>query len=250
MSDDRISRDELRRDIHREYRYFYSIGGGLVLIAIGVWLGALIFRTGYYTNVYTELLSVIATIVVLDRLNDWRDMRRLRGRLQREASSRDNSTALNAVDWLRAEGWLTCDDNECLLARKKMARANLENAYLYGANLERVNFYKTNLSKADLSMSNLYRAYLHRANLSNASVYGTDFRGTVLWMCNLRNVKHIDQAQFDEGTVLPDARPLYDAEGNIQYDAYHRVLFDRHWTPETDMTRYTNPAHRDYWSIE
>lgn len=245
-----ITQDNRTDTIHRQYAYFYNIGGGLVLILIGIWIGSLIFNAGYFTNVYTEALSVIATIVVLDRLSDWRDVRRLKGRLMREACSRDNSTALNAIDWLRSEKWLTVSDDETLMSCQKMARANLESAYLYEANLERVNFYKANLTKADLSKANLQDAYLHRANLANTSAYGTDFRGTVLWMSNLRNVKHIEKAIFDINTVLPDARPIRNADGQVVYDEQGHVLFDKYWTADTDMTRYTNPAHRDYWSVE
>jgi hypothetical protein len=24
-------------------------------------------------------------------------------------------------------------------------------------------------------------------------------------------------------------------------------VFDKYWTPQIDMTRYTNPEHRDFW---
>jgi len=28
------------------------------------------------------------------------------------------------------------------------------------------------------------------------------------------------------------------------------IQFDKYWTPETDMTRYTNPEHPDFWQPE
>lgn len=244
------AQDDERREIYRRYAPLYNIGGGLALILIGVWIGSLIFGSGYFTNVYTEALSVIATIAVLNRLSDWREMRQRKARLCREAYSRDNSTALNAIDWLRAEEWLCLEHAEHLLAGIKMSRANLENAYLYGADLHAVNFYKATLAKADLSQSDMGETYLHRANLSHASMFGTDLRGAVLWNANLRQVKHLDKATFDETTVLPDARPLQDDEGNTRYDDAGRVIFNKHWSPNIDMRRYTDPQHPDYWSVD
>ncbi|MEM9951763.1 MAG: pentapeptide repeat-containing protein [Chloroflexota bacterium] len=239
-------RDDIQ-SIHQQYLPFYNIGGGLALILIGIWIGSLIFTSGYFTNVYTEALSVIATIVVLDRLNDWREERRLKARLRREATSRDNSTALNAIDWLRAENWLTLDNREHLLREQKLSRANLQDAYLYQADLENCNFYKSTLRDADISKANLRGAYLHNANLANASAFGTDFRGACLWYANMRNMRHLDKAIFDETTILPDSRPLYDENGEVMTDDNELILFDFYWTPEIDMSRYTNPEHRDFW---
>ena len=111
------------RTIHHRFAQVYKIGGGLFLVLIGVWIGSLLFTEGYATNIYTEMLSIFVTILVLDRLNEWRNTQQLKRQLTREASSRDNSTALNAVDWLRAEKWLTIDDDSPLLMRAKLSRA-------------------------------------------------------------------------------------------------------------------------------
>jgi len=46
--------------------------------------------------------------------------------------------------------------------------------------------------------------------------------------CCLINTR-IEGAQFDEDTILPDGT---------------------HWTPETDMTRFTNPKNPDFWRLE
>jgi len=43
--------------------------------------------------------------------------------------------------------------------------------------------------------------------------------------------------------VLPDAQPIgKDNEGNPIYDKY--------WTPDTDMQRYTDPDHPEFWEPE
>jgi hypothetical protein len=66
MADD-FRRQELR-EIRQEYKSFYQLMGGLVLVLIGIWLGANIFAddAGYGTNLYTELISVAVTVFVLD----------------------------------------------------------------------------------------------------------------------------------------------------------------------------------------
>ena len=48
---------------------------------------------------------------------------------------------------------------------------------------------------------------------------------------------------FDERTVLPDAE-------HTGYDANYNRVYDKYWTPDTDMTRYTDPNHVDYWQPE
>lgn len=235
------------RTIHRRFAEFYKIGGGILLVLIGIWIGSFLFGDGYATNVYTEMLSIFVTILVLDRLNEWRNTQQLKRRLTREASSRDNSTALNAVDWLRAECWLTIYDDHQLLCQTKLSRAYLENAYLYQANLENCNMYKANLNYADLSKANMRDAFLHRATLDNTSLYNTDFRRAVLWNASLRGAKYIETARFDEQTALPDAMPAKDENGRNMMNEYGHFVYDRYWTPHTDMSRYTDPTHPEFW---
>jgi len=236
--------------MHKRYTQFYKIGGGLVLVLVGVWIGSLLFSDDYATNIYTEMLSIFVTILVLDRLNEWRNTQQLKKQLIREASSRDNSTALNAVDWLRAEKWLTIDDDSPLLMGAKLSRASLENAYLYEANLKNTNLYKCNLAHADLSKANMVDTFLHRAVLDYTSLFNTNFCHAALGNVSLRGAKYIETAHFDEHTILPDALPIKDDEGkNIQNEVGHYV-YDKYWTPDTDMTRYTDPTHPDFWQPE
>ncbi len=238
------------RTIHRRFSQFYRIGGGLLLVLIGVWIGSLLFSDGYATNIYTEMLSIFVTILVLDRLNEWRNTQQLKKQLIREASSRDNSTALNAVDWLRSEKWLTVNDESPLLMGEKLSRASLENAYLYEANLQNTILYKCNLSHADLSKANMIDTFLHRATLDHTSLFNTDFRQAALGNVSLRSAKYIETAHFDERTILPDALPIKDESGQtIKNDIGHYV-YDKYWTPDTDMTRYTDPTHPDFWQPE
>lgn len=238
------------RTIHHRFAQVYKIGGGLFLVLIGVWIGSLLFTEGYATNIYTEMLSIFVTILVLDRLNEWRNTQQLKRQLTREASSRDNSTALNAVDWLRAEKWLTIDDDSPLLMRAKLSRASLENAYLYEANLKNTILYKCNLSHADLSKANMIDTFLHRATLDHTSLFNTDFRHAALGNVSLRHAKYIETAHFDEHTILPDALPIKDENGKTIQNEVGHYVYDKYWTPDVDMTRYTDPNHPDFWQPE
>lgn len=273
------TREEEIRDIHGKYKDFYQIGGGVLLVCIGIWIGSLIFQDGYATNVYTELMSVIVTILVLDRLNDWRARNRereaLQKRLIREAGGQSNEMAKAAIDWMRDEGWLTGEDGLLInrtLAKAKLQGAYLKNANLKGANLDSGNLEGANLVNANLKHvnlvdanlqcsnvwdSNLVKAVLYKANLKHARILNTNLqdadlaysnledcymvlanlKGANLYAANLRSADIAD-AQFSEQTVLPDAKNI----GSIIHPEY-----DKYWTPETDMSRYTDPNHPDFW---
>ena len=159
------------RQIHHEYSYFYQILGGLVLILIGIFIGVILFsdeshlikNKGYWTNVFTEVLGIIATIAVLNRFAERRATRQEKRRLILQMGSPDNATAIEAVRILRSEGWL--EDGS--LKGAYLDSANLEGANLYGANLERVSLSFANLKEATLAESNLKRASLNSADLQD-----------------------------------------------------------------------------------
>ncbi|MEL6406935.1 MAG: pentapeptide repeat-containing protein [Chloroflexota bacterium] len=71
------------------------------------------------------------------------------------------------------------------------------------------------LFRANLSSSDLEEADLSGANLGKANLSGADLRKANLAHANLNN------ATLPDGTI---------------------------WTPITDMTRFTDPAHPDFWS--
>lgn len=103
--------------------------------------------------------------------------------------------------------------------------AVLQEANLQGANLERARFQGAFLVNANLQDANLERADLQGANLRNANLQGAD----------------LEYAIFDENTVLPDAELMRDTSGNFIFTD------ESYWTPDTDMTRYTDPEHPNFW---
>jgi len=233
------------------------------VLVIGIFIGAYIFPQkveDYSVNLYTEVISVIFTIVVLDQINEYRDTQRLKRRLVREAGSRANNTAVSAIDWMRHEGWLTGESG--LLKGADLHDAKLANANLYEANLEDANLLHANLYKANLAESNLTRAVLYEANLTNADLRGANLEGAYLAGTNLTNAK-LNRANLTNadlrGAILIGAN-LQNAKLNndtmlfsdINNNIIVAILPDgtkciEDTPPTAIMDRFTDPNHPDFW---
>lgn len=305
---------------------------GVIAGFIGGWflfgVGRPLAEDGYITNVFTELISIVLTVFVITEIIKRREISETKKRLVRQAGSVNHQIAINAVEELRTNGWLTFDDEEPLLAKAHLSRANLEKAILdkvnlsgadlfdtnlsganlrkanltganlfrtnlsnalleestlsnanltsanlngasltsakldradlFNANLSKVHMFNTNLTYvslgranlsnadllsanldgADLAFANLSGANLGRANMSGADLIYANLSGTFLVESNLVDAD-LSYVTLNEKTVLPDAQILDKSPDTPRYDKY--------WTPETDMTRYTDPNHPDFW---
>jgi uncharacterized protein YjbI with pentapeptide repeats len=101
-----------------------------------------------------------------------------------------------------------------------LIRASSQEANLSDANLQKADLGSVNLFHADLARANLQRAYLGEANLQKVNLERADLRGADLWEANLQ------EANLSQDTTLPDGT---------------------NWTPDTDMARFTDPKHPDFW---
>jgi uncharacterized protein YjbI with pentapeptide repeats len=106
---------------------------------------------------------------------------------------------------------------------------------LYGWDLAGVDLSGANLSRAWLNYASLIGADLSDADLEWAKLEGTDLEGANLQGANLTradlegaNLLHADLtgAILSTRTTLPDGS---------------------RWTEDTDMARFTDPAHPDFW---
>jgi uncharacterized protein YjbI with pentapeptide repeats len=79
-----------------------------------------------------------------------------------------------------------------------------------GANLQGAKLEYANLRKAELEGAHLEGAELDYANLQGAELAGA----------------HLEDARFEHSTTMPDGA---------------------RWTPETDVSRFTDPEHPDFW---
>ncbi len=118
----------------------------------------------------------------------------------------------------------------------ELAGVNLEGAHFSNANLLLTILSDANLKDADLSHANLLMADFSNANLEGADLSWTNMGGTNLSGANLQGANlpvgawdgawGDNEANFDEYTTLPDRT---------------------NWTPDTDLTRFTDPEHPDFW---
>lgn len=167
---------------------------------------------------------------------------------------------------------------ESNLQRVDFDYANLERVNFHCADLSEAGFMSANLKNAELSatrayqtsfyMAHMQRATIRHVDLSNcdftdSDLHGVDltrtvlrdslFQSTNLAKANLEracllNVGLMDanltganfnRTRFDEQTILPDAKFVEFVDG--------KPMFDKYWTPDTDMSKYTDPNHPDFW---
>ena len=169
------------------------------------------------------------TVFVIDRLSRNREEQEARIRLIHEVGSKDNATTLKAIHKIRERGWLSGDDG--VLRRGRLSGVNLEGANLHAVNLEGAHLSLVNLEGANLSYANFKGADLQYANLKGVYLYEANLEDTNLSGVNFRDA-NLNRVKFNEKVVLPDSAYNFKTK-----------TYDKYWTPDTDMTRYTNPDH-------
>lgn len=296
---------------NKNYRFFYRILGGALLVAIGVLIGASLFaekQFDYLMSLFTNVLSIFVTVFILDELNRWRQHKQEQNRLIREFGGQSNETAKRAIDELREQEWATGEKSllqarnfrysnwlgldlwnvnlrGALLRHSNMAHTvlwhtDLRGADLRGANLEHAkmaevildpdtvlpdgthwteavdlnqftdpthknfwhgyNLNAKNLQGNQMSGFNLKRAAMRSSDLTNANLQDAKLNLAILFLADLTGANmegaklvgaelgnaNLTNTQFNEDTILPD---------------------NSHWSHDTDMTRFTNPEHSNFW---
>lgn len=203
-----------------------------------------------------EAVGIGFTVLLIDRLYQRREREReereLKARLVREARSKANSVAKAALEEidelgllrgengiLKGENLRQADLSGVYLATGRLPEvANLEDTIFWDANLADINLRRANLEGASLDRANLSRANLSKANLQHSSVRDAQLQNSDLTFADLQGADlsrsnlakaHLEDVEFDHFTILPDGI---------------------HWTPDTDMTRFTDPNHPDFWQPE
>lgn len=255
---------------YTKYKDFYQYLGATVIVLILITIGAILFAdiqprindiitgiSGYLTNVYTEIISVVVTILILDRRAEKREENRRvderNHRLVREIGSQDNATAIKAIREATELGLLKGDDGllqnmrlrSANLAGAKLARANLSDVQLARANLEGADLRGTNLQNTDLILANLQGAYLGGSNLRGADLGGSNLESAYLREANLQNVD-LRGANLQSTDLRGANLQGTDLDGT-QFNEKTNLPNNSKWGPETDMTRFTDPQHPDFW---
>jgi hypothetical protein len=121
--------------------------------------------------------------------------------------SPDNLVVVDAVEELRARGWLESG----ALAGINLGYVHLQNADLFRADLSGVDLRQADLRWANLSLAKLGGARLARANLSQADFSLADLRGADLFKADLRKARHLTADQLAQtarlrGAIMQDGR--------------------------------------------
>jgi uncharacterized protein YjbI with pentapeptide repeats len=259
----------------------------LIVVALVSSLGALLWGSqewdGLALNLGSEMAGAIVTYLLLELFIGRRE---LKAHLIAQMGSKVQDVAMAAVEELRRHSWLTdgslqganlggaklqrahlawarlqrayleaaelqgadlygaelqgtflalaklqgADLSEANLQKAILTRTNLQGALLIRASSQEANLSDANLQEADLGSVNLFRAdlaranlqgaYLGEANLQKVNLARADLRGADLWEANL------EEANLSQNTTLPDGT---------------------NWTLGTDMARFTDPEHPDFW---
>lgn len=199
---------------------------GLAVLLLGGY--SLLFPQEAARSVSLEGISVFLSVFVLDRLNYLRVRLSLQEQLVRDARSRSNSRAIDAVETLGRERWLRKSDpaQSQLLRGANLRKARLDDADFEDASLAETDFTDSSLRNVMFKAADLRKARFLFADLRGANLSESDLSGANLESANLQNA-NLQQAVFDENTILPD---------------------NTVWYPGMNLARYTNPHNPDYYN--
>jgi hypothetical protein len=113
------------------------------------------------------------------------------------------------------------------LSRPSLAYRDLRGTDLSGKSIQYAQLPGASLCGADLRGTGLCWVMLYKTDLREANLQEADLRGAVLFRANLQGAS-VDNAQFDEFTILPDGSP---------------------WTPNADVARFTDPDHPAFYGV-
>lgn len=241
-----------------------AIGSSLLGLASGESWSSLALNFG------TEMAGAFVTFIVFDqmlrRYEKQEEMileqERLKQDLIGQLGSIVNDVAVAAAENLGRHDWV----RDGSLRGARLWRANLEGASLSDAdmvgadlrdaNLQRARLLGAKLRDADLSWVNLENGWLVRSDLRRANLTGTSLEKTLLEDANLEEAKlvgaNLNNASL-VGTNLKSVRLWFDGSEKAsaaKFNEYTRLPDGTSWTPDTDMTRFTNPDHPDFWRPE
>lgn len=276
MAAESTTKEQEIQNVLKEYPLTYPIAVALVLVALGILIGAALFGqggmfandNGYGANVYTSVISTIVTVGFIDRLNRRREqqqaLKNFQNQLVLNAGSLANEIAKDAAHQLKKRGMLKGESG--LLKGADLFEANLAGANLYKANLAGVNLGFANLEGVYLNWANmewgkfdwanLERAALSWTNLEGGNLEHANLKGAVLYEANL-TASDLEGAELQEATLMKSnlqRANLYGAklqaanlrDANLQGALLKSVEFDENtrlpdgtqWTPDTDLTKF------------
>jgi hypothetical protein len=135
---------------------------------------------GWLRNFSAEIFGAFLTFLLIEVLAggrrardaEQREAEEQKQRLIRQMGSKDKGVALQAVEELRGQNWLT--------------DGSLHGAFLHGANLEGVDLRVADMQGVVLAVANPQEALLSGANLQGADLGQANLQGAVLTLASLQ----------------------------------------------------------------
>ncbi len=229
------------------------------------------FVSDFVQRIRSEVVIAVIVVLAMWIFNDWRAVQREKALLMTQLGSPDSGFAAEAARILRVRGWLTDGSLRGLflvqanLHGAKLWRADLHGAELMEANLAEANLHKTDLSNAKLWEADLHGAELMEANLYKADLRKADLRDVKLWRADLRqalleqaNLRNANLRGANLRNALLQRANLHGInlmKANLQGVDFAHARFDEqvilpdgtHWSPATDLTRFTLVTHINFW---
>jgi len=174
---------------HVHWSFFVGIG-----ILIGFILGLLVANaeqnplTEFFNGINPEAIApetmgILFTIVVLDRLNAWRQRDARKNALIQQMGSRSNDFVLEAIRLLNIEGWLS--DRSVRNVRFK--QVNYEGAEFSGAIFQNISFTYCDFSK---------QTWMHTKFLMETSFWGCKFSSFIIMYSDFSTVRIFPHPQI------------------------------------------------------
>ncbi|MBZ0303190.1 MAG: pentapeptide repeat-containing protein [Anaerolineae bacterium] len=124
----------------------------------------------------------------------------------------------------------------------RLNRINFSHSQFDGwqaSDFRHANLWEVDFSNADLTRTLFRKAELLEVNYENANLCEADFRDAALSVINLKSANLVNASL--EGVTR--FKHIYCSEETILPD-------HTNWSPSTDMTRFTDPNHLDFWEPE
>jgi uncharacterized protein YjbI with pentapeptide repeats len=249
---------------------FLFVGGSLWSLGINLTSDHANFADwgeSWLQNFSTEMFGAFLTFILLELVVGSRQQReaelkaeqQLKQRLIIQMRSQDNAIALQALDELDAHGWLEDGSLQgahlwgANLQGAGLLQANLQGASLGGANLQGANLVGANLQGARLSGANLQGADLKYANLQRAQLWEAKLQRSHLWIANLQGANLVGANLQGAELYQVNLQQAVLVRANLQGAKLQSAVFDEdtllpdgtRWTPDTDMTQFTQPDKED-----
>ncbi|MGJ3239602.1 MAG: pentapeptide repeat-containing protein [Anaerolineae bacterium] len=239
------------QEIWKDYKNFYKLLRGFIVVALLLAMGAYIFveqLTDFSMNVLTEAIGVLGTVLIVDILARYRAENERKQELIFQMGSDNNLIARSAVMLLKQRGWTkngslkNAQLGNTNLSDEDLVYANLEKTSFVWATCVKTNFSSANLRGADFYSANLEKAIFSGADLENSNFRGANLTGAVFSHTRLQNAD-LRSANMSEAFLMNADITGANLEKSTLPDGTR-------WTSNTDMRRFTDPTHSDFWYVD